>query len=95
MMYDKPPYTTPGNDIYYQCADLVLQVGGVPDGGMNPVGGTGGSGGSPNPGGGTGTVPADSGGCSVANHGIGESWLVMLLLVVWIRRLARTRQMAV
>lgn len=24
VMYDKPPYTSPGNDIYYQCADLVL-----------------------------------------------------------------------
>lgn len=30
VMYDKPPYTTPGNDIYYQCADLVLRVGGAP-----------------------------------------------------------------
>ncbi|MGB8224109.1 MAG: SCE4755 family polysaccharide monooxygenase-like protein [Polyangiales bacterium] len=30
VMYDKPPYTTPGNDIYYQCADLVLQEGGAP-----------------------------------------------------------------
>ncbi|MGB5367937.1 MAG: SCE4755 family polysaccharide monooxygenase-like protein, partial [Polyangiales bacterium] len=25
VMYDKLPYTTPGNDIYYQCADLVLR----------------------------------------------------------------------
>jgi hypothetical protein len=25
VMYDKPPYITPGNDIYYQCADLVLR----------------------------------------------------------------------
>ncbi len=33
VMYDKPPYTTPGNDIYYQCADLVLKVGGAPKGG--------------------------------------------------------------
>lgn len=33
VMYDKPPYTTPGNDIYYQCADLVLTGGGAPDGG--------------------------------------------------------------
>jgi hypothetical protein len=30
VMYDKPPYTTPGNDIYYQCADLVLRWGGAP-----------------------------------------------------------------
>lgn len=25
VMYDKPPYESPGNDIYYQCADLVLR----------------------------------------------------------------------
>ena len=32
VMYDKPPYITPGNDIYYQCADLVLRAGaGPPD----------------------------------------------------------------
>lgn len=24
VMYDKPPYTVPGNDLYYQCADVVL-----------------------------------------------------------------------
>jgi hypothetical protein len=30
VMYDKPPYVTPGNDIYYQCADLVLRRGAVP-----------------------------------------------------------------
>ena len=43
VMYDKPPYTTPGNDIYYQCADLVLKVGGAPDGGVD-AGGSGSSG---------------------------------------------------
>jgi hypothetical protein len=25
VMYDKPPYVIPGDDIYYQCADLVLR----------------------------------------------------------------------
>jgi hypothetical protein len=30
VMYDKPPYVTPGNDIYYQCADLVLRREAVP-----------------------------------------------------------------
>ncbi|MFN8644517.1 MAG: SCE4755 family polysaccharide monooxygenase-like protein [Candidatus Binatia bacterium] len=25
VMYDKPPFATPGNDIYYQCADLILR----------------------------------------------------------------------
>jgi len=27
VMYDKPPYGVPGNDIYYQCADLILRRG--------------------------------------------------------------------
>jgi hypothetical protein len=38
VMYDKPPYEVGGNDIYYQCADLVLSrtapegsTGGAPD----------------------------------------------------------------
>ncbi len=39
VMYDKMPYTTPGNDIYYQCADLVLRAaepGSDPDPDPNP-----------------------------------------------------------
>jgi len=41
VMYDKPLYTTPGNDIYYQCADLVLREGGEPpDAGIVPDAGT-------------------------------------------------------
>ena len=36
VMYDKLPYTTPGNDIYYQCADLVLREAGTsPDAGTD------------------------------------------------------------
>lgn len=35
VMYDKPPYEIGGNDLYYQCADLVLEGtpvdGGAPD----------------------------------------------------------------
>ncbi|MBK8013151.1 MAG: lytic polysaccharide monooxygenase [Deltaproteobacteria bacterium] len=34
VMYDKPPYESPGNDVYYQCADLVLRTIGGTDGGM-------------------------------------------------------------
>jgi hypothetical protein len=30
VMYDKPPYELGGNDIYYQCADLILREGGAP-----------------------------------------------------------------
>lgn len=26
VMYDKPPYTTPGNDLYYQCVNLALRA---------------------------------------------------------------------
>lgn len=43
VMYDKPPYSTPGNDIYYQCADLVLREGGAPSdasGGCSAANGT-------------------------------------------------------
>lgn len=34
VMYDKPPYTIPGNEMYYQCADLVLQRTAPPDAGV-------------------------------------------------------------
>ncbi|MCA9560948.1 MAG: hypothetical protein KC583_20510, partial [Myxococcales bacterium] len=30
VMFDKPPQTSPGNDLYYQCADLVLRGDGPP-----------------------------------------------------------------
>lgn len=30
VMFDKPPQTSPGNDLYYQCADLVLRGEGPP-----------------------------------------------------------------
>jgi hypothetical protein len=30
VMYDKPPYALPGNDIYYQCADLALRRPALP-----------------------------------------------------------------
>ncbi len=35
VMYDKPPYEVGDNDIYYQCADLVLRKGGAPDAGAD------------------------------------------------------------
>lgn len=83
VMYDKPPYTTPGNDIYYQCADLVLKVGGAPDGGV----GAGGSGGSD---------PAGNGssGCSAANIRA-VSWGTLLLLLLVARRLAGASRLPV
>lgn len=33
VMYDKPPYRLPGDDLYYQCADLVLRR----SGGLTPT----------------------------------------------------------
>lgn len=62
VMYDKPPYTVPGNDIYYQCADLVLQrgaTGGPTDTGRGP-GGTDGTGDD------SGTDAEDQRGCGCA-----------------------------
>lgn len=80
VMYDKPPYTTPGNDIYYQCADLVLRVGGAPDGGA----GTGGN----------VAAPGGSSGCSASSGGAG-SWLVSLLILWMARRLAQASRLLV
>ncbi len=84
VMYDKPPYTTPGNDIYYQCADLVLRVGGAPDGGVGGGGGTGASGGA----------PSGSGGCS-ASRSRDVSWVALLLMLLIARRLARASRLLV
>jgi MYXO-CTERM domain-containing protein len=73
IMTDKPPYTSGGNDIYYQCVDLVLSAGAGGDGGVvmmdggTPDTGTGGgdtgtSGGDTGTGGGdTGTGGGDTG----------------------------------
>ena len=95
VMYDKQPYTTPGNDIYYQCADLVLREGGEPPAPIEPTD-------SPDPdpdpdpepppGNETDppeTLPPDTaGGCATRRGHVGW-WLVCLFL--WgTRRLART-----
>jgi hypothetical protein len=79
MMYDKPPYTTPGNDIYYQCADLVLREGGAPpDAGIS-----------------TGASPDGSSGCSVASARSGGLGMMALLPVLFACRLAGRRRLAV
>ena len=52
VMYDKPPYTIGGNDLYYQCADLILARGPGSDAGVVPDGGN-----PPD----TGIVPPDTG----------------------------------
>jgi hypothetical protein len=100
VMYDKPPYEVGGNDIYYQCADLVLIEGGAPvemvDGGTPSGTSDGGAptgtsdGGAP-----TGMVDgsgsAQGSGCAAARtkgslQAIG--WWIALL-VVWRRLAAR------
>ena len=101
VMYDKPPYTTPGNDIYYQCADLVLrEANGVdpsdeppspsdpPDAGdpVDPM--------DPDPPLGSEVDPVssvDGGGC--ASHGGSSGWW-MLGLILWAaRRLAQAHEL--
>ncbi len=101
MMYDKPPYTTPGNDIYYQCADLVLRYGGTPDGGVGAGGAAGGSGSGGLMDAGTGGAPvggaggavgpganADGGGCSAASNASGGPLAPVLVLLLLCRRFA-------
>ncbi len=81
VMYDKPPYTTPGNDIYYQCADLVLREGGAP-----PDAGIGVD---------AGTNPGDASGCSTAGGQFTGLGLMPLFLIPLARRLARGRRLNV
>ena len=78
VMYDKPPYTTPGNDIYYQCADLVLRVGGAPDAGIGVDAG----------GGDAGADNAVGAGCRAGAGDVGGLGLLSILLLLCARRLA-------
>jgi hypothetical protein len=105
VMTDKPPYDPgpTGNDIYYQCADLVLTSGdaGIPvaDGGGGDAGGadatspvdagsSGDAGASP--------VPGDEAGCacSTPGHAVTSSGggLALLLAAVAMARVARRRR---
>ena len=89
VMYDKPPYTTPGNDIYYQCADLVLRDGGAPPG---PDAGTD-AGTDPGPD--AGTETDTGGGCGVAHGAAGSLGVTPMFLLLFARRLARRRRFLV
>ncbi len=99
VMYDKPPYVVPGNDIYYQCADLVLRRGDAPDAGTDAGTGTGtgtdaGTDTAPGTDAGTGT-DADTGtdtgsGCRASRGDTSSVGLIFWLSsLVVIRRLAR------
>ncbi|MBW2547349.1 MAG: hypothetical protein JRE82_08975 [Deltaproteobacteria bacterium] len=80
VMYDKPPYTTPGNDIYYQCADLVLREGGAPpDAGIGPDAAT--------------DPSAD--GCATATGRLPGPELISMLLILFACRLAGRRGLPV
>jgi uncharacterized protein (TIGR03382 family) len=97
VMYDKPPYTTPGNDIYYQCADLVLRAGGAPDAGSGADAGADADAGS---GADAGTDPgpgADAGGsgCSAVGDARPGSSAIALLLLLLAWRLARSHGLPV
>ena len=82
VMYDKPPYTTPGNDIYYQCADLVLRKGGaLPDAGIDAGTDTG--------------IDAGGGGCSAANRPLGEAGLLPIVVLLLLRRVARRQRLPI
>lgn len=74
MMYDKAPYGD-GNDIYFQCADIALRVGGGP----GPDAGNGGTGAD----GGTDPItdPDEtiSGGCAAAPTRGSSSWFLLAL----------------
>ena len=83
VMYDKPMYTTPGNDIYYQCANLVLREGGTAPG-ADADAGTG-----------TGTDADAGGGCGVVRGAVGGLGIMPMFLILFARRLARRRRLLV
>ncbi|HJL20543.1 MAG TPA: hypothetical protein RMH99_33105 [Sandaracinaceae bacterium LLY-WYZ-13_1] len=88
VMYDKPPQTRPGNDVYYQCADLVLRrSGGSTDAAADtPDAGTA-------PGADAGPPEAPAGDCACratpGRGGAGLPWLLGLLLPLARRRRGR------
>jgi MYXO-CTERM domain-containing protein len=83
VMYDKPPYTIPGNDIYYNCADIALRQGAGADAGpMDPDAGVPGPDSGP---GGTGDGRID-GGCSAAPQSGALAPMAALLALIALRR---------
>ncbi len=83
VMYDKPPYTIPGNDIYYNCSDLALRVGG--DGLDDPQDETGDEPADEDPADADPSQPGEIGGgaaCHVAGSASGASTGALALLVL-------------
>jgi len=80
LMRDKPPFTAGGDDLYYQCADIVILpgegsgTGGASSGGASSSGGDTGAGGDVSASGGAdvgsgGTAPIGTGGAGVSSGG--------------------------
>ena len=101
VMYDKLEDGVENNDIYYQCADLVLRKGGAPDAGAGTDAGTdAGTGADAGTDAGTGAragPDTDAGaGCGAARGDTtGLELGLWLLSLVGIRRLARRRGLLV
>jgi len=86
---DKRPITVGGNDVYYQCADLVLTKDGAPDNAPDADTTTG----ATDPGShtsATATMSASDDGCGAAS---GSAWAVVLLMARGIAT-ARNRRRA-
>ncbi len=102
VMTDKPPYVSgyvpENNDIYYQCADLVLVAGGGPDGGAG--GADGGTvvldGSSPSRDGGSTGSGGDGGGCGCTAAGTRSSrgWPLLAASALLALTLGRRRRRA-
>ncbi|MBZ5715009.1 SCE4755 family polysaccharide monooxygenase-like protein [Nannocystis pusilla] len=91
VMTDKPPYEVGTNDLYYQCADIVLEGAAATEssGDSQPTT-EGGSGEEPPPDTGDAELgPADDGGCGCRSGGAGGSGLGLLLVMMMARRRGR------
>jgi hypothetical protein len=97
VMYDKMPYTTPGNDIYYQCADLVLREAGTsPDAGTDADAGTNADAGTDfDAGPRTGAEAPAGGACSVGNGTVADLGVFPVLLLLLLARLAHRQRLLV
>jgi hypothetical protein len=96
VMYDKPPYEPGGNDLYYQCADLVLKAGDPPDAGPMPDAGMedAGSVSDPDAEGGPDSVDGTGGsGCRAVAGGDSAGWWLVAFLLWMTRRLARVHRL--
>lgn len=100
-MHDKPPYTDPGNEIYHQCIDIILDNNGpdvltlvdapdLPDAGAVPPGPDAGTVGNPDAG---DAIDEDPDGCGCQSSGrSGAGSLFLFALGALLLRRRRKRQ---